>query len=296
MSEAVTVNDTKTSSNENVKRPTRYRHPHGFLFTLLKSAGLGALAGLGIVCLNEVFSKHKKIVVNKFHGRLPIKNLEGLGEEPEVCEYFHLMNVKQFRSINPIAYDTALEKCSDLCFLGESIANGILDEFIPKIKAHQLDPFTDLHYDTDALNLWYSIHDQLQILYNSVRDTEFQKVHERDLQEEKYKHDFSQWENDCLNWKTRQLERERASMKHENENLFDFSVNSVAVIAPAVAAELDPELIKPVEPAREKFRSDFAEEYATAIDHRTRQIFVFIRDSLDKFRKKYGQEEDEEKV
>jgi hypothetical protein len=267
------------SSEANIKRKPRFRYSHGVLFQFLKAAAIGALAGLGIVVVNEVFSKRNKIIVNKYHRRLPIKDLEGLGEEPELCEYFHMMNVKQFRSYNTKAYDTALEKAADLCFLGESIANGILDEFIPQIRAGKLNPFTQLTYDTEALNLWYEVHDNLQTLYNSVRDTESEKVETRDRQEEEYKRDVSKWEHDLVNWQSRKLQHERAK---ETENMFDFTESDDKV---GIAVVNDPEPQKPVEPIYEKFRSDFAEEYATAIDNRTRQVFVYIRDTLDKFRK-----------
>jgi hypothetical protein len=274
--------------NENVKNAPRFRYPHTLIFQLLKAAGIGALAGLGLVVVNEVFSKRSKIIINKYHGRLPIRDLEGLGEEAELCGHFHMMNVKQFRAQNSTAYDVALTKCSDLCFLAESIANGTLDDFVPQIKAGKLDPFTDLSYDTEALNLWYEIHDNLQILYNSVRDSESKKVEARDKLEEQYKHDLAQYENDLVNWLSRKLQVESESLKTgESGDMFDFMKKSEPLSEKIVFTEPQPQ--KPKELVSEKLRSDFAEDCATAIDNRTRKVFIYIRDTLDRFRRKYGQ-------
>lgn len=279
-------------------QPPRHRHPHSLMFQFLKAAAVGALAGLGLVVVNEAFSK-RKIVVNKYMNQLPLQDLEGLAEEADICEYFHLMNVKQFRTYNKKAYDTALEKCSDLCFLAESIAKGLLEQMKPKIELGEVDFARELQFDTEALNLWYEVHDNLQALYNSVRDTEYDKVDARDREEENYKKAVAKWELDCVNWETRKMERQRNRLMGESDSFDPFGSitssnndneknNNNNNNTNQDENEDDPKPIKPIEPIYEKFRSDFVEEYATAIDHRTRQIFVYIRDSVDKFRKEYS--------
>ena len=281
------------SSSSFAPRPRNDDGGGALMFQFLKAAAIGAIAGLGAYGVNQVFT-NRQIVTNKFVGQLPVSDLDGLAEESDLCEYFHMLNVKQLRKYNPRAYDMALVKCNDLCFLGESIANGLLNEESSKLSSSDGPAGTGaaaIHdYETEALHLWYEIHDNLQALYNSVRNTEYEKVEQRDQQEVDYQLAVQKWETDLVQWQTRQMNRRKAQAAKEQESFDPFgdsepvANNSNNGDGSDIPAD-DPKPEKPAPPANEKFRSDFVDEYATAIDLRTRQVFVYIRDTVEKFRK-----------
>jgi len=260
------------------------QYPHSFAFALVKAASAGALAGLGLLFVNEAVKKRGS-VMNKYIKQLPIQGLEGLGEEHKLCEYFHELNARGFRNANPQAYDAALFKTSELYFMAEQIADGLLDRQIERIENGEIDPF-NLTYYVEASDLWYDIHDELQTLYNAVRDAEFERIDKRDRDEAKYLEDVAVWQSQCVLWEERRLHAQKEKMRRDMQSSTNLGEMSSSAPPPAAQAS-EPEPRKPVEPAsiKVKYRSDFVDDYATAIDERNLSTLFYIRDTLSKFRK-----------
>lgn len=262
-------------------------YSHTFPFSILKSMILGSFAGLGLMVINSCLQE-KSAITNNYIGKLKIEingerfAVEGMDEERDLCQWFYYLQ-ENFSQYNPQAYSDALAKTSDLCFQSRRIECGTLNEFIPRIEKGELDPVYDINFDNIAHNLWYAVDKNLKLLIESVRDSEREEFEHREMIEKKYKSDYKKWEKDVELWKNEKLTYEMQKRTQDAQKLLGGSNSDEK----STSYKLRPQPIPPTEPdiIKQKLKSDIVELYAVNIDKRNMDIMIYIKKSIEKFRK-----------
>jgi hypothetical protein len=274
------------------KRKQTDSYAHTFSFSIIKAMFLGSFAGLAALVVNSSMQE-KSAVTNNFVRKLKIEingevsGVEGMDEEINLSQWFLFLQ-ENYRKYNQQAYNTALEKTSDLCFTSRQIQCGALEEFIPRVKNGQIHPVIDIDIDDTAKSLWYKIHDNLEQLVESVRDSERKEFNEREKIEKQFKSEYTKWQHDMELWKNEKLNYEMQQRTQEANKLF-FNKKSTSSSDEFLLPPLRPQPSEPIEPEyiKQKLKSDIAELYAVNIYQRNMEIMLYIKKSIEKFRKEH---------
>jgi hypothetical protein len=189
-----------------------------------KHALYGELCGLGIGIAQDLL-KNKGRVINHYKPRLKI-SVEGMDDQIDLCQRF--LQLAQYETYHPKAYDKALLRCEDLCVLGERLATPkIFHELSESVRLGKVqDVYKEYDFDAKSEKYWFKLCRQLKRLLIQVRKSEKQlfldrEYHEKDYVEKEklYKKALQHWESMEADAKKRDRERD-ADKQFDLDDLF----------------------------------------------------------------------------